>query len=54
MERFVRTLRYLVNQNTARANAAEASTTLRQRRQEHEDVAEYLETQRRAEGGADG
>jgi hypothetical protein len=36
-------------QNTARANAAGASATMRQRRQDRDDVEEYLETH----GGAD-
>ena len=33
-------------QNTARANAAEASAAMRQRRQNRDDVAEYLEARR--------
>jgi len=34
--------RRLAGQDLARANAAEASATLRQRRHEHEDVDAYL------------
>jgi hypothetical protein len=35
-------------QHTARANAAEASATMRQRRQDRDDVEEYLEAHRGA------
>ena len=35
-------LRFLVNQDTALANAAEASSELRSRRDEREEVAAYL------------
>jgi len=37
------------NQITARANAAEASATMRQRREDRDDVAEYLEARRGAD-----
>ena len=37
------------NQHTARANAAEASATMQQRRQDREDVEEYLEAHRGAD-----
>jgi hypothetical protein len=42
MQRIDRTLRHLVSQDTARANAAEASAKLRKRREEHEEVDAYL------------
>ena len=42
MERIDRTLKHLVDQDTARANAAEACADLRERRVEQEDVDAYL------------
>jgi hypothetical protein len=42
MQRIDRTLRHLVSQDTARANAAEATAKLRKRREEHEEVDAYL------------
>jgi uncharacterized heparinase superfamily protein len=60
MHRIARTLRYLANldrasqdrttQATARNNAAEASSALRQRRHERESVDAYLEEQRLPDG----
>lgn len=47
MHRIGRTLRYLVNQDTARSNAAEASATLRKRRHEHKVVDAYLQARER-------
>ena len=44
-QRLARTSRYLaglVNQQAARTNAAEGSAVLRRRRQDQEDVDEYL------------
>ncbi len=45
-QRVAQTLRYLaglINQQTARTNAAEGSATLRKRRQDQEHVDEYLQ-----------
>ena len=45
-QRIAQTLRYLarlINQTTARSNAAEGSATLRKRRHDQEDVDEYLQ-----------
>ena len=45
-QRVAQTLRYLaglINQQTARSNAAEGSATLRKRRQDQENVDEYLQ-----------
>lgn len=45
-QRVARTSRYLaglVNQQAARTNAAEGSAVLRRRRQDQEDVEEYLQ-----------
>lgn len=45
-QRVAQTLRYLarlMNQQTARTNAAEGSAALRKRRQEQEHVDEYLQ-----------
>ena len=45
LQRLVRTPRYVarfLTQHTARTNAAEGSASLRERRQEQEDVDEYL------------
>jgi hypothetical protein len=47
MHRIGRTLRHLVNQDTARSNAAEASATLRKRRHEHKVVDAYLQARER-------
>jgi hypothetical protein len=43
MQRIERKLRDLVNQDTARANAAEATAQLRKRRHEQEEVDAYLQ-----------
>jgi hypothetical protein len=48
MKRIDRTLRHLVSQDIARANAAEASAKLRKRRDEHEEVDAYLQARLRA------
>jgi hypothetical protein len=48
MKRIDRTLRHLVSQDTARANAAEASAKLRKQRGEHEEVDAYLQARLRA------
>jgi hypothetical protein len=63
LQLIARTLRYLANryladpdrsnQNIARANAAEASATLRNRRNEQDDVDAYLRVRRRTYTGAD-
>ena len=42
MERIDRTLKHLLDQDAARANAAEACADLRERRIEREDVDAYL------------
>ena len=45
-QRIAQTLRYLarlINQHTARTNAAEGSATLRKRRHDQEQVDEYLQ-----------
>ena len=45
-QRVAQTLRYLarlINQQTARTNAAEGTATLRKRRHDQEDVDEYLQ-----------
>lgn len=43
MQRIDRALRHLASQDTARANASQASAKLRKRRHEQEDVDAYLE-----------
>ena len=48
MKRIDRTLRHLVSQDTARANAAEASAKLRKQRGEREEVDAYLQARPRA------
>ncbi|HZO63994.1 MAG TPA: hypothetical protein VFB74_03240 [Kribbellaceae bacterium] len=48
MKSIARTLRHLASQDTARANAAEASAKLRKRRHEHEEVDAYLQARLRA------
>lgn len=48
MKRIDRTLRHLVSQDTARANAAEASANLRKQRGEREEVDAYLQARLRA------
>jgi hypothetical protein len=48
MQRIDRTLRHLLSQDTARANAAEATAKLRKRREEHEEVDAYLRARLRA------
>ena len=48
MKRIDRTLRHLASQDTARANATEASAKLRKRRHEHEEVDAYLQARLRA------
>jgi hypothetical protein len=48
MNRIDRILRHLASQDTARANAAEASAKLRKRRHEHEEVDAYLQARLRA------
>ncbi len=63
MQLVARTLRYLANrylanpdrsyQNTARANAAEASARLRKRRDEQAEVDAYLHAWRTSYRGAD-
>jgi hypothetical protein len=42
MERIDRALKHLVDQSTARANAAQACADLRKRRAEQDDVDAYL------------
>ena len=42
MRRVTGTLRRMLNQDIARANAAGASAALRERRAEHDDVDAYL------------
>jgi hypothetical protein len=49
MKRIDRILRHLASQDTARANAAEASAKLRKRRHEHEEVDAYLRARLRAD-----
>ena len=56
-QRIAQALRYLSrltdDQHTARANAAEGSATLRKRRQDQEDVDEYLARSRPSDNADD-